>query len=234
TRAGLAREGSGARDWAPAGAAGPKRTADPPARRRLAARHATACREARRRIFLAVAVVANAGRAVLASDRSTLPELLTSLGMSSREDLEGLWSTAEGLHNRTPATFTARLRRNVLRFGASTAAPPPAAVPRQSCERGGPEERDDSEGAARLLDKLERERCFFILPEEVVGHCYPARAGEARRPWQPAPACPWRLIVLDLRPRADFDAARLPAALHFDPLRAPAGAPPGGTWAVGR
>ncbi|CAE8623791.1 unnamed protein product [Polarella glacialis] len=183
-------------------------------------------------MFLATAVLLNSEQAVMGSERSQLPEILTSIGISTREELESLWSAAEGLYIRTPATFTARLRRNVLRVGATK----PAAG-RESGRAGSEADATETDSHA-LLERLEQERCFFVLPEEVVGHCYPPKAGEARKPWQPSPVCPWRLLLLDVRPMSDFEAARLPAAIHFDPF-GPSGpssaAPPGqGAWAAGR
>jgi len=176
-------------------------------------------------VFLAAAVLASSEQAIFAADRSQLPEILTHLGMSSREELEHLWSAADSIYNRTPATFAARLRRNVLRMGVN---------------KGGQKQRnegmaqDDQEAqqtqlaaeanGGALLERLEQERCFFILPEEVVGHCYPPRSGEPRRPWHPSAACPWRLLVLDLRPLSDFESMRLPCALHFDPFGSSAAA----------
>jgi len=163
-------------------------------------------------MFLAAAVLSHAEKEVLGAERSALPEVLTSLGIFSREELEGLWSAAEGIYVRTPATFIARLRRNVLRVGDKEAE--------KAVAFGTSAQKGDGEAISAgqvLLERLEQERCFFILPEEVVGHCYPPKAGEARKPWQPSAVCPWRLLVLDVRPIGDFEAARLPAAVHFDP-----------------
>lgn len=160
-------------------------------------------------VFLAVAVLANAQQAVFASDRSGLPEVLTHLGLSSREELEQLWSLADTLHRTTPATFAARLRRNVLGIRAS----------KSGQAKGAPGNADQGMEAATansLLEKLEQERCFFILPEEVVGHCYPLRAGEAPQPWHPSPLRSWRLLVLDLRSNSEFEAGRLPTGLRFN------------------
>ncbi|CAK0866222.1 unnamed protein product [Prorocentrum cordatum] len=152
-------------------------------------------------IFLAVGLLVHVEKAVLASEASVLPEVLTSLGLSSREDLETVWGLAEGLHSRTPASFASRLRRHALRpprGGAAARGPPaePKAAPGAARAGGGQEDPDDHEGAANRLERLERERCFFVLPEEVVGHCYPPSASEARRSWQPSPACPWRMVAL--------------------------------------
>ncbi|CAJ1420129.1 unnamed protein product [Effrenium voratum] len=144
-------------------------------------------------LFLAAAVVTSAEKEILQAERSALPEILTSLGMYSREDMEGMWSSAENLLMQTPATFVRRVRRIVLQ----------------------PEVKGPEEGH-KQLERLEKEGVFFILAEEVVGHCYPARPGEALKPWQPSASCPWRLLLLDLRPAADFEATRLPAAVHFD------------------
>lgn len=185
-------------------------------------------------IFLAVALLGTAQQAIFSAERSALPEILTALGLTSREDLERVWSTAEALQRSTPATFAARLRRNVLK-GASSGVGRDAT---SGCAGGGDEaERHAAGDTGRLLERLEQERCFFILPEEVVGHCYPPRAGEARQPWHPAPLRSWRLLVVDLRPQKEFEAARLPAALHLEALAAP---PPGAlgsrgaAWAAGR
>eukprot|EP00929_Paragymnodinium_shiwhaense_P067157 TRINITY_DN33802_c0_g1_i1.p1 TRINITY_DN33802_c0_g1~~TRINITY_DN33802_c0_g1_i1.p1 ORF type:complete len:915 (+),score=245.25 TRINITY_DN33802_c0_g1_i1:177-2921(+) len=153
-------------------------------------------------VFLAVAVLAGQNEAIFAAERSRLPEILTSLGVSSREHLEGVWYVAEGLQRTTPATYSARLRRNVLRpnIGQQQSA--------KSEDKGG--------SAEDVLDRLEKEKCFFILPDEVVGHCYPPKLGEARQPWHPTAWSTWRLLVLDLRPAGEFEDARLPAALHFE------------------
>merc|ERR1740121_1491849 len=168
-------------------------------------------------IFLAVAVLGNAEKQILASERSALPEILTSLRVSSSQELESVWLAAEDPYARTPATFVERLRKNVLR-------------PVQPRAEEGSDVADSA--AERLLQRLEQEKYFFILEEEVVGHCYPPRAGEKRKAWQPLPTCPWRLQVLDVRPPDHFKAGHLPAALHFDPLQAtpPAQRP----WAAGK
>jgi len=168
-------------------------------------------------VFLAVAVLSEGQKKIFSSERSSLPEMLTSLGLTSREALESCWSVADALHRSSPATFAARLRRNVLRRQPGTAGP---------------------DSAEQLLTRLEHERCFFILPEEVVGHCYPpknvssgAKAGDSTQAWHPSPLRSWRLLVLDLRQDKEFSAARLPAALRFDPFMCSA---PLGPWAAGR
>jgi len=140
-------------------------------------------------MFLALAVVIKAEQTILQAERSALPEILTSLGVFSVKEMESLWSFAEELVMQTPATFMSRVRRIVLH----------------------PEEKELPQ-----LERLEKEGVFFIFPEEVVGHCYPPRPGEALKPWQPPPSCTWRLLLLDLRPAAEFEAMRLPAAVHFD------------------
>lgn len=61
--------------------------------------------------------------------------------------------------------------------------------------------------------------CLHHLLESDLtgrGHCYPARPGEVLKLWQPPASCTWRLLLLDLRPLKDFEASRLPAAVHFD------------------
>jgi len=140
-------------------------------------------------MFLALAVVVKAEQTILQAERSALPEILTSLGVFSVKEMESLWSFAEELVMQTPATFMSRVRRIVLRHETKE-------IPQ--------------------LERLDKEGVFFIFPEEVVGHCYPPRPGEALKPWQPLPSCAWRLLVLDLRPATEFEAIRLPAAVHFD------------------
>jgi len=176
-------------------------------------------------MFLAAAVLASSEQAIFAADRSQLPEILTHLGMSSREELEQLWSAADNIYNRTPATFAARLRRNVLRMGVNKGSLKQrnGGMAQDGQEAQHVQQAAEANGAA-LLERLEQERCFFILPEEVVGHCYPPRSGEPRRPWHPSAACTWRLLVLDLRPQSDFESLRLPCALHFDPFGSSAAA----------
>ncbi|CAE7939037.1 tbc1d23, partial [Symbiodinium sp. KB8] len=115
---------------------------------------------------------------------------------------------AEGLFMQTPATFLKRVRRVVLKADEAKVAQ-----------------------GQKLLESLEKEGCFFILPEEVLGHCYPTRPGEELRPWQPSPYCPWRLLLLDLRPVAEFEAERLPAAVHLDLASL---LPQAQAWASGR
>eukprot|EP00928_Gymnodinium_smaydae_P032316 TRINITY_DN23439_c0_g5_i1.p1 TRINITY_DN23439_c0_g5~~TRINITY_DN23439_c0_g5_i1.p1 ORF type:complete len:846 (-),score=199.53 TRINITY_DN23439_c0_g5_i1:5-2542(-) len=196
--------------------------------------------------FLGVALLARAEQAVLSADPSCLPEILTSLGISSCDELDVVWSSAVRLRDATPMTFATRLRRHVVRSraqaraatAASGSAGPEvdgAAGAEASAQRHQDEEAPASAANQTMFEKLEREKCFFILPEEVAGHCYCSRSqvdGAKRQSWQPAASCSWRLIVLDIRPRRLFDAERLPAALFFDPF---AIAPPqaGGATAAG-
>eukprot|EP00434_Breviolum_minutum_P004278 symbB.v1.2.003773.t1/scaffold207.1/size268535/20 len=104
-------------------------------------------------MFLALAVVVKAEQTILQAERSALPEILTSLGVFSVKEMESLWSFAEELVMQTPATFMSRVRRIVLRHETKE-------IPQ--------------------LERLDKEGVFFIFPEEVVGHCYPPRPGEAR------------------------------------------------------
>lgn len=227
-------------------------------------------------MFLGVALLSNAEQAVFSADPSSLPEILTSLSLSSREELENLWIVATRLSDTTPLTFVARLKRSVMRRGAPTRKPSTNApnVNNKSSLQDISTSDETSVGVAALestasthsakepphqaedptsethpalrtgptfFERLEQEKCFFILPEEVVGHCYCSRlptAIEKRHPWQPSPLSAWRLIVLDLRPKRWFDAERIPAALHFDPF-APAhqnrgGLVSDGPWAAGK
>lgn len=173
-------------------------------------------------VFIAVAVVANAQQAVFPAEGGALPEILTSLGLGSCEELERHWTAAEGLFSTTPATFAARLRRTVLgKKGQARSSVARESAPGNSAVGDGEEERVEQE-KEKFLERLEQEKCFFILPEELVGHCYPPRSGEVRQPWHPSPENTWRLIILDLRPHQEFEAARLPTALSFDLSALPA------------
>jgi len=195
-------------------------------------------------VFLAVAVVANAKQAIFAAERSLLPEILASLGMLSEEDLESIWTIAERLQHATPVTFVARLKRNVLRSSSrvtpgpsATASSPSSATVRAMCEssparlpgqgtegteeaRETPQTGEQIQGndkeSQRTLERLEQERCFFVLPDEVVGNCYPPTDSENSKPWHLGQQRDWRLVLLDLRPLQEYEVSRLPASMRFD------------------
>ncbi|CEM39047.1 unnamed protein product [Vitrella brassicaformis CCMP3155] len=56
------------------------------------------------------------------------------------------------------------------------------------------------------LDQLEREGAFHLLPAEILSHCYGLKG----------PNFSWKLLLLDIRPRWQFDAGHLPLAIHVD------------------
>lgn len=151
--------------------------------------------------FLAVAVMELEKQAFLDAEEDDLNFAVDRTTITSVEKLQDVWTAAESLHAKTPKSFSFRMSRVI------------AQVREQLRKKGSGHPWADS-----VLARAEQERRLVVLAREVLAQFAsdPALLDSVQAvPSGQLPSL--RLLLLDVRPRAAYEAEHLPHALHFHP-----------------
>eukprot|EP00927_Polykrikos_kofoidii_P029726 TRINITY_DN25653_c0_g1_i1.p1 TRINITY_DN25653_c0_g1~~TRINITY_DN25653_c0_g1_i1.p1 ORF type:complete len:1156 (-),score=215.73 TRINITY_DN25653_c0_g1_i1:152-3619(-) len=152
--------------------------------------------------FLAVATLAADKAALFASQKDDLQSAAQRTGIKTAERLDAVWPAGEALQARTPKSLSLRLSRLL------------SAVR----ERVGTSASTGQAWSERVLERVEKERRFVILAEEVSLQL--AREVAAASVAENAPAQTQQrlhVLLLDVRSPEEYAEEHLPQALHFYP-----------------
>lgn len=143
--------------------------------------------------FVALAMLVCSKSSILSAGKDEAHSAVGRAGLSTMQHLNDVWAEAEALRARTPKSFEKRLSRvlDAVR------------------ERRAVQDRAWTE---HVLGRVEKERRFAVLPQEVVVHCLQEQSASA-----PSKASKMRFLLLDLRPPEEQALESLPQALHFYP-----------------
>ncbi|CAE7641553.1 Tbc1d23 [Symbiodinium pilosum] len=153
--------------------------------------------------FLAVAVMELEKQAFLDAEEDDLNFAVDRTTITSLEKLQDVWTAAENLHAKTPKSFSFRMSRVITQ------------VREQLRKKGSGHPWADS-----VLARAEQERRLVVLAREVVAQFVRVSDPSSLESVQAVPSSglpSLRLLLLDVRPRAAYEADHLPNALHFHP-----------------
>ncbi|CAJ1452796.1 unnamed protein product [Effrenium voratum] len=147
--------------------------------------------------FLAVATMELEKQAFLDAEEDDFRNAVDRTKITSLEKLQAVWKAAENLYTRTPKSFTFRMSKVLTQV-------------RQQLQ-----EKTNTNWTQSVLARADQERRLALLAREAVAQHARVSSEVAAVPAPNLP--PLRVLLLDVRPKAAFDAEHLPQALHFYP-----------------